>query len=135
MEPGTRWAISWFKYMMQNLVTIDPTDHQNENVDADHLKKQLILEVVGILGDSELDQKNYNFQIIQKKVFSLVIVKKQTFYGAYFAIAGHQNKSCQVGQDLILALMKELLFYSDAFITWIVSTSLQRKPLKFTKYA
>ena len=40
---------------------IDPTDHQNENVDADRLNKLLVLEVVGILGDSELDQKIYNF--------------------------------------------------------------------------
>ena len=60
-------------------MSIDPTDQQNENVDTDRLKKLLVLEVVGILGDSELDQKIYNFQIIQKKIFSLVIVKKQTF--------------------------------------------------------
>ena len=65
--------------MMENLVSIDPTDHQKENMDADCLKKLLILEVVGILGDSEFDQKIYNFQIIQKKIFSLVIVEKQTF--------------------------------------------------------
>ena len=64
-----------------------------------------------------------------------MIVKKQTFYGAYFAIARHQNKSCQVGLDLILAFMKELLFYSHAFITSIVLTPLRRKPLQFTKYA
>ena len=38
--------------MMENLGSIDPTDHQNENVDADCLKKLLVLEVVGILGDS-----------------------------------------------------------------------------------
>ena len=98
---------------MGHLVSIDPTDHQTENVDAE----LLVLEVVGILGDSELDQKIYNLQIIQKKIFSLVIVKKQTFFGAYFAIVHHQNKSCQVGPDLILAFMKELLFYSHAFIT------------------
>ena len=99
-----------------NLVRIDPTDQQNKNVDADRLKKLLVLEVVDILEDSELDQKNYNFQIIRKKVFSSVIVKKQTSYGAYFAIARHQNKPYQVGQDLILECMKELLFYSHAFI-------------------
>ena len=61
---------------MENFVLIDPTDHQNENVDADCLKKLLVLEVVGILGNSRLDQKIYNFQIIEKKIFSLVIVKK-----------------------------------------------------------
>ena len=38
--------------MMENLGSIDPTDHQNENMDADRLKKLLVLEVVGILGDS-----------------------------------------------------------------------------------
>ena len=120
---------------MENLVRIDPTDHQNKNVDADRLKKLLVLEVVDILEDSELDQKNYNFQIIRKKIFSSVIVKKQTFYGAYFAIARHQSKPCQVGQDLILECMNELLFFSHAFIIWIVLTPLQRKPLQFTKYA
>ena len=64
-------------------MSIDPTDQQNENVDTDLLKKLLVLEVVGILGDSELDQKIYNFQIIQEKIFSLMIMKKLTFYGAY----------------------------------------------------
>ena len=63
---------------MENLVSIDPTDHQNENVDAGCLKKLLVLELFGILGDSELDQKIYSFQIILKKILSLVIVKKQT---------------------------------------------------------
>ena len=61
--------------MMGHLVSIDLTDHQTENVDAE----LLVLEVVGILGDSELDQKIYNLQIIQKKIFSLVIVKKKLF--------------------------------------------------------
>ena len=61
---------------MEILVLIDPTDHQNENVDTDCLKKLLVLEVVGILENSRLDQKIYNFQIIEKKIFSLVIVKK-----------------------------------------------------------
>ena len=56
---------------MENLVLTDPTDHQNENVDTDCLKKLLVLEVVGILGNSRLDQKIYNFQIIEKKIFSL----------------------------------------------------------------
>ena len=120
---------------MENLVSIDPTDHQNKNVDADFLKKLLVLEVIGTLGDSELDQKIYNFQIIQKNIFSLVIVKKQFFLLPYFAIACPQSKSCQVGQDLILAFMKKLLFYSHALITWIVFTTLQRKPLQFAKYA
>ena len=69
----------------------DPTDHQNENVDADRLKKLLVLEVVGILGDSELDQKVYTFQIIQKKIFSLVFVKKQT------SLLLVTKTSCQVG--------------------------------------
>ena len=59
-------------------MSIDPTDHQNENVDADCLNKLLVLELFGILGDSELDKKIYNFQIILKKILSLVIVKKQT---------------------------------------------------------
>ena len=64
-----------------------------------------------------------------------MIVKKQNFYGAYFAIARHQNKLYQIGQGLILALMRELLFYSHAFITWIVLTPLQLKLLQFPKYA
>ena len=41
--------------MMENLVSIDPTDHQSENVDADRLKKLLVLEVVGILDNPEKD--------------------------------------------------------------------------------
>ena len=42
---------------MENLVSMDPTDHENINVDAYCLKRLLVLEVVSISGDSELDQK------------------------------------------------------------------------------
>ena len=73
------------------MVSLDPTDQQNENVDTDRLKKLLVLEVVGILGDSELDQKIYNFQIIQEKIFSLMIMKKLKLSRAGFNISIHEG--------------------------------------------
>ena len=63
-------------------------------------------------GRQQIGPENLQFLDNLKKIFSFLIVEKQTFHGAFFAIARHRNKSCQVKQDLILAFMKELLFYS-----------------------
>ena len=100
---------------------------------------RLFKETAGIgafryFGRQRIGPENLKFSDNPEKDFIFGDREKANSFGAY-AIALHKNKSRQVGQDLILAFMKELLFYSHAFITWIVFTPLQRKPLQFTKYA
>ena len=59
----------------------------------------LFKETAGIggcqyFGRQRIGPENLKFPDNLEKVFSFMIVKKQTFYGAYFAIARHQNKLC-----------------------------------------
>ena len=77
-------------------------------------------------GRQRIRPENLQFPDNPEKDFLFGDRGKANFFGAYFAIARHQNKSCQVGQDLILAFMKELqshIHYLDCIYAPATETS------------
>ena len=117
---------------MENLVTIDPTDHQNKNVDPDSLKKLLTLSVVWEITNWT---RNLQFPDNPEKSFLFSDCQKANFFWCLLRYCSSSKQivpSCtqlNISVHEGIPVLQSRIHYLDCI------DSPATKPLQFTKYA